>query len=323
MNRKTRPWSRDLKAVVEAEPDPERGLPRESQTFEGEALAVRYANFVRLPHTVFALPFALLGVVYASTVQAVTVTQGVLVIAAFAAARFVAMGFNRIVDRDLDARNPRTRGRELPSGRLSNTQAGVSIVVAGVVFVLCAGLLNRLCILLSPLALLWICLYSYTKRWTGWSHLWLGFSLAIAPVGGYLAVTGAWSEPAWTLLTLAAAVALWVGGFDVFYALQDEGFDRAQGLRSAVVWLGAQRAILAAKLGHGLTLVLLVAFGIGTGLGWVYYSGVAVAAGLLGWEHRLVQPGNLSRLDAAFFTMNGVISIVVFLGALGDRLWSR
>src|SRR3990172_12827826 len=124
MNRKTRPWSRDLKAVVGAEPDPERGLPRESQTFEGEARAVRYANFVRLPHTVFALPFALLGVVYASTVQAVTVTQGVLVIAAFAAARFVAMGFNRIVDRDLDARNPRTQGRELPSGRLSNTQAG-------------------------------------------------------------------------------------------------------------------------------------------------------------------------------------------------------
>src|SRR3990172_4636959 len=118
MNRKTRPWSRDLKAVVGAEPDPERGLPRESQTFAGESLAVRYANFVRLPHTVFALPFALLGVVYASAVEAVTLAQVVLVIVAFAAARFCAMGFNRIVDRDVDAQNPRTKGRELPSGRL-------------------------------------------------------------------------------------------------------------------------------------------------------------------------------------------------------------
>ena len=321
--RKTQPWSPALKPVVEAEPDPERGLPaepREGQTFAGQSLLVRYVNLVKLPHTVFALPFALLGVVYASRETAVTAATAALVIVAFTAARFAAMGFNRIVDRRLDGKNPRTSGRELPMGRLSFGQAVMAVVVAGAIFVLCAGLLNPLCLVLSPVALGWICAYSYSKRWTDWSHLWLGASLGIAPVGGYLAVAGTWSEPAWTLLALAGAVATWVGGFDVFYALQDEVCDRAQGLRSAVVRLGPARSILLAKLGHGLTIALLMLFGIGAGLGWIYYAGIAVATGLMVWEHQLVTPGDLSRLDAAFFTMNGVISAVVFLGALGDRL---
>jgi 4-hydroxybenzoate polyprenyltransferase len=242
-------------------------------------------------------------------------------VVAFTAARFVAMGFNRIVDREIDARNPRTSGRELPAGRLSEGAAWVAVAVAAVVFVVAAGLLNSLCLALSPVALIWICAYSYSKRWTDWSHLWLGLSLAIAPVGGYLAIAGRWSEPAWTLLVLAAAVVTWVAGFDLLYALQDEAVDRAQGLRSAVVRLGQERSILLARLGHGLTVLLLVLFGAGAGLGPVYHAGVAAAAGLLVWEHRLVRPGDLSRLDAAFFTMNGVVSIVVFLGALGDRVW--
>lgn len=321
--RKTQPWSPELKPVVPAEPDPERGLPdqpREGQTFGGQSLLVRYVNLVKLPHTVFALPFALLGVVYASAVSAVTVMDAGLVVVAFTAARFAAMGFNRIVDRQADAVNPRTSRRELPAGRLSLPAAWAAVLAAAAVFIAAAGLLNRLCLLLSPVALGWICTYSFTKRWTSWSHLWLGASLAIAPVGGYLAVVGRWSEPAWTLVLLALAVASWVAGFDVFYSLQDEAFDRAHGLRSAVVRLGQHRSILLAKLGHGLTIALLVLFGIGAGLGVVYYGGVAVAAALLIWEHRLVKAGDLTRLDAAFFTMNGVISIVVFLGALADRL---
>jgi 4-hydroxybenzoate polyprenyltransferase len=169
-------------------------------------------------------------------------------------------------------------------------------------------------------ALAWILAYSYTKRWTHWSHFWLGMALAIAPAGGYLAVAGRWSEPAWTLGMLALAVATWVGGFDVFYALQDEDFDRRHGLKSAIVLLGRARAILAAKLAHGLTIALLLAFGWGAGFGVAYYVGIAVATALLVWEHHLVKPDDLSRLDAAFFSMNGVMSIVVFLGALTDRL---
>jgi 4-hydroxybenzoate polyprenyltransferase len=294
--------------------------PREGQTFGGESLLVRYINFVKLPHTVFALPFALLGVVYASNVAAVTAAKVALVIVAFTAARFAAMGFNRIVDREVDAKNPRTRNRELPSGRMSVRAAGAAVAGGAAVFFAAAGLLNPVCLALSPFALAWILAYSYSKRWTHWSHFWLGSALAIAPAGGYLAVAGQWSDPMWTLVVLALAVATWVGGFDVFYALQDEDFDRRHGLKSAIVLLGRTRAILAAKLAHGLTIALLVVFGAGAGFGPAYYVGIVVAAVLLVWEHRLVKPEDLSRLDAAFFTMNGVMSIVVFLGALVDRL---
>lgn len=157
---------------------------REGQTFAGESLLVRYANFVKLPHTIFALPFALLGLVYASFDHTVTARHGILVLLAFTAARFAAMGFNRIVDREYDRLNPRTWGRELPTGRLSVWQAGWAVAGASIVFVTAAGLLNPLCLALSPLALVWILGYSYTKRFTNWSHLWLGGALAAAPVGG-------------------------------------------------------------------------------------------------------------------------------------------
>ena len=290
------------------------------QTLAGESRLVGYANFVKLPHTVFALPFALLGVVYASWMAPISLRQVILVVVAFTAARFTAMGFNRIVDRQIDGLNPRTHTREIPAGKMSVRQASMAVVVTAMLFVLCAGLLNPLCLLLSPVALVWTLGYSYTKRFTNWSHLWLGGALAIGPVGGYLAITGAWSSPWWTLVVLAVAVLTWVGGFDIFYALQDEEFDRAHGLHSAVVLLGREQSILAGKLLHGVTIVGLVLFGIGVGLGVVYYCGVVVAAVLLAWEHRLVRPTDLSRLDAAFFRMNGIISIVVLLGALGERL---
>lgn len=293
---------------------------REGQTFVGSSLLVRLANFVKLPHTLFALPFALLGVVTASWRYAVTGRAIALVVVAFTAARFVAMGFNRIADRELDGRNPRTRGRELPTGRLTLGQAWVSVGLAAAAFLWAARELNPLCFALSPVALAWVTVYSYTKRFTHWSHLWLGASLAIAPVGGYLAVAGTWSEPWWLLPLVAGAVACWVAGFDIFYALQDEQFDRAEGLRSGVVRLGAARAILAAKVLHGVAIVALAGFGAGAGLGWLYYAGVLTGAGVIAWEHRLVRPGDLSRLDAAFFTANGIVSIVVFLGALGDRV---
>ena len=293
---------------------------REGQTFAGESLLVRYINFVKLPHTLFALPFALLGIVVASYRKPVTWRHVVLVTIAFTAARFVAMGFNRIADRRLDARNPRTQGRELPASRLTLSQAWAAVLGAMVLFLWSAWALNPLCAALAPIALLWIAIYSYTKRFTHWSHVWLGVSLAIAPVGGYVAVTGQWSDPWWLLVLIALAVVCWVAGFDIFYALQDEAFDRAERLRSLVVRLGQPRAIRVAKLLHGLTIVALVAFGSSAGLGVPYYAGIGIGAGLILWEHQLVRPGDLSRLDAAFFTANGIVSIVVFLGALVDRI---
>ena len=293
---------------------------REGQTFAGESLLVRYANFVKLPHTVFALPFALLGMLVASRETALTWRVTALVALAFTCARFVALGFNRIADRELDARNPRTRARELPAGRLTLTQAWIAVTLAAALFLWTAWALNPLCLALAPPALVFICAYSYAKRFTVWSHLWLGLADGIATPAGYLAVTGRWSEPWWLLPVGALAVTLWVGGFDVFYALQDEAFDRAERLHSLVVRLGQNRAIGAAKVLHGLALVALVGFGVGAGLGIAYYAGVSVGAALIAWEHRLVKPGDLSRLNAAFFTLNGIVSIVVLLGALIDRV---
>jgi 4-hydroxybenzoate polyprenyltransferase len=293
---------------------------REGQTFGGESLLVRYINFVKLPHTIFALPFALLGVVIASRQAAVTWRMVGLVAVAFTAARFVAMGFNRIADRAIDALNPRTRGRELPSGRLSLAQAWIAVVFAAAVFVWAAAALNPLCLALSPVALAVVMLYSYAKRFTWWSHVWLGLGDAIAGPAGYLAVTGRWSEPWWVLVVLAGAVTCWIAGFDVFYALPDEAFDRDAGLHSAVVRFGRARSILFAKVLHGITILALVWLGWAIGLGWPYYAGVTIGAAILAWEHRLVRPDDLSRLDAAFFTANGIVSVVVFLGALVDRL---
>jgi 4-hydroxybenzoate polyprenyltransferase len=286
----------------------------------GRSLVVRYLNFVKLPHTLFALPFALVGVVAGSLVAPIQWTTVGLVVLAFTSARWVALAFNMVADRRFDALNPRTRLRELPRGALSLAQAWISIGVAAVVFLASAALINPLCRALGPVALAWVMTYSLSKRFTSWPHLWLGLSLAIAPVGGYLAITGRWSDPWWVLLAITVAVATWVAGFDIYYALPDEGFDRQMGLRSAVVRLGVTRSILAARLLHGITIPALVAFGIGAGFGTWYFVGVAAAAAILVYEHRLVRPNDLSRLNAAFFTMNAVMSATVFFFAMVDRV---
>lgn len=293
---------------------------REGQTFDGASLLVRFANFVKLPHTLFALPFALVGATLASYVAPVRWTALAWIVVAFTAARFAAMGFNRIVDREIDARNPRTAGRELPSGAITTGQAAFAVAVASGIFFWAAWRLNPLCAALSPVALGWVFLYSYTKRFTRWSHLVLGFSLAIAPVGGYLAVTGAWSTPWWMLLVLATAVATWVAGFDILYALQDHTFDLAHGLHSIPVSLGRAGAVRLSRAMHAVTVVALAVVGWSAGGGVLYAAGVLVAAALLVYEHRLVTPDDLSRLDAAFFAMNGILSIAFFAFVLAERL---
>jgi 4-hydroxybenzoate polyprenyltransferase len=286
---------------------------REGQTLRGRGLLLRHANLVRLPHTVFALPFALVGVVLASYVAPITLSDVIWVVVAFTTARFAAMGFNRIVDREIDARNPRTRSREIPSGTMSVREAGVAVAIASAMFFAAAWQLNTLCLILSPLALGWVLFYSYTKRFTRWSHLVLGVGLSIAPVGGYLAITGHWSDPWWMLIALAIAVATWVGGFDILYALQDVSFDRENGLYSVPSTFGEANALGIARVLHFTTVAALGVAGLGAGAGVLYYAGILVAGLLLLYEHSLVKADDLSRLDAAFFTMNGVISIV-FLG---------
>ena len=292
----------------------------DGQVLTGSGRLAAYANFVKVAHTVFALPFTVVGIVTASLRYPLTARTVALAVLAFGAARFAGMGFNRIVDVRFDALNPRTAIRELPSGRMSLVEGWGLVILMSAVFLVAAALLNPLCLKLAPVALLWICGYSYTKRFTSLSHLWLGWGLAIAPVGGYLAVAGEWSTPWWMLLLLAGSVACWVAGFDIIYALQDESFDRVQGLKSIPERLGARNAIAVARMLHIFAIMLLTAFWASSRFGWVLVAAIGVAASILIWEHRLVRADDYSKLDTAFFTMNGIISAVVALGAVIDRV---
>ncbi len=293
----------------------------EGQTIAGGSRIVRYANFVKLPHTVFALPFALVGVTLASYHAPVSYVVIGWVVLAFTAARFAAMGFNRIVDRVYDAKNPRTAMREIPSGTMDVKEAKLLVIAAVLLFEFAAWNLNLLCYMLSPFALTWVLCYSFTKRFTRWSHLVLGLGLGIAPVGGYLAVTGIWSDPWWMLVALAAAVMCWTGGFDILYALQDIDFDRANGLHSLPAKVGAKESLVIARGLHVMTIVLLSAVGYAAGEGVLYDVGLGVAAALLVFEHSLVHADDVSKVDKAFFTVNMALSATFFAFVLAQRLW--
>jgi len=286
----------------------------DGQLLKGSSRLAAYANFVKVAHTVFALPFAVVGMAIASRVVPLDWRKVLLAGLAFASARFAAMGFNRIVDLRYDALNPRTAGRELPSGRMTLVEARILVLLMAALFLACCALINPLCLALAPFALAWLTGYSFTKRFTPLCHLWLGGALAMAPVGGYLALTGAWSTPWWMLTVLALGVVSWVAGFDVLYSLQDEDFDRSHGLKSMTVWLGARGAITVARVMHIVAIAAFALIGGTTSMGSAYEAAVVVAGVLLIWEHRMVRPGDYSRLDAAFFTMNGVISGVIMLG---------
>lgn len=302
---------------------------REGQTFHGTSLASRYASFVKLPHTLFALPFAGVGAILASYtyVENVTLQNVGLILIAFTSARFAAMGFNRIVDRRHDALNPRTKMREIPAGRLTLAQAWIAVSFASFLFIFASFALNKLCGYLSPVALAWIFFYSYTKRFTSFAHTVLGLSLGIAPVGAYLAISGEWSQPWYALLMLAGAVMCWVAGFDVVYALQDLHFDREHKLHSIPARFGMQRSLNIARTLH---VVAVIAFGSVVifelfPVGPLYATGVGIMAGLLLYEHRLVSglhagQLDLATIDRAFFKINVVISTTFFTCALLDRI---
>lgn len=273
-------------------------------------------EMIKWEHSIFALPFALCGAMLAAN-GLPSLHQLVWIIVAMVAARSAAMAFNRLADAAIDAANPRTRTRALPAGQLTPAFVATFVVVASAVFILAAGELNRLALWLSPVALAVLLLYSYTKRFTRWSHLVLGFALGIAPAAAWIAVRGS-LDP--RILWLTAAVMFWVGGFDILYACQDFEFDRQTGLHSIPGFLGIRRALWMARGFHIIMLLLLVALLWSFGLGWIAVVGVVVVAALLGYEHSLVSSQDLSKLNAAFFTMNGVISVLFFFFVGGDLL---
>jgi 4-hydroxybenzoate polyprenyltransferase len=272
---------------------------------------------IKFEHTIFALPFALMGLVYAAEGVPDARTLGWILVA-MVGARTAAMAFNRIADRTIDALNPRTRQRALPAGLLTVRQMATLMAGAIVAFVYAAWQLNWLCFWLSPVALAIILGYSYSKRFTPLSHYWLGLSLGIAPSASWIAVRGTLELPP-ILLTLA--VALWVAGFDILYSLQDYEFDKQYGLRSLPETLGKAQAIAVSRLSHLLCIGLFALAGYTLQVGWLYYVGVAFAALMLAYEQSLVKPDDLSKLDLAFFTMNGYVSIGLFLFSLLERMW--
>jgi 4-hydroxybenzoate polyprenyltransferase len=274
---------------------------------------------IKWEHSVFALPFALCGALLAAH-GLPTARQLIWIVVAMVAARSAAMAFNRWADASIDAANPRTQSRALPAGALSAGFVVGFVALSAGVFVLAASQLNRLALALSPVALAVVLLYSYTKRFTRWSHLILGVALGIAPAAAWIAVSGSLDR---RILLLTAAVTFWVGGFDVLYSCQDHDFDREAGLHSIPRYLGIAGALWTARFFHVLMLVLLLVLVMVFGLGKLAFGGVAVVALLLLYEHSLVSPRDLSKLNAAFFTMNGVISVVFLCFLAGDVLLRR
>ncbi|MDP2312921.1 MAG: UbiA-like polyprenyltransferase [Pseudomonadota bacterium] len=274
----------------------------------GSTIAV-YGRMIKFSHSIFAMPFALASALLASRVTPVAWSTFGLIVVCMVLARSFAMGVNRIVDRHFDAKNPRTAIREIPSGQMGLGAARAITAVAAILFVVTAAVLNPVCGALSPVALVIVGGYSYAKRFTALVHLWLGVALGLAPVAAWIAVTGTVS---WVAVVLAAAVMTWVAGFDILYSLQDEDFDRGQGLRSVPVALGQVGALWVSGGLHVVTVGLLASLPFLVPLGWAYWLGWALITGVLAYEHSLVKPGDLSRIDKAFFDLNGYVSLLFF-----------
>jgi len=278
--------------------------------------AALFARLVKLEHTVFALPFAYVGAFLA--VGGVPSAHDLLwITVAMVGARSLAMALNRLIDAGIDARNPRTAGRELPSGKLTIGAVLAFCAASLAVFLVAVWQLDPVVRWLWPIPVAAFVIYPYLKRFTWLCHLWLGAVDALAPIGGWVAVKGNLPWQAWAL---GGAVGAWVAGFDLLYALFDIEVDRAQGLHSWATRFGERGAFTGARFLHVATVALLVAVGLGLSVGWGYWLGVACVALLLAYEHSLVRPGDLRRLDAAFFTMNGVISVAFFAFVLADAL---
>jgi 4-hydroxybenzoate polyprenyltransferase len=279
----------------------------------------RYARLVALPHTIFALPFALGAAALAWKTHAITFSlmRLGLIVVAVAAARTAAMAFNRVVDHEFDAANPRTQGRELPRGAVSRPGAIAVVIASCAVFVVTAALLGRWPLILAPVALAILLGYSLAKRFTWATHLWLGLALAGAPMGAWIAIT---NDFGWAPLAIGLSVMGWVAGFDIIYSCQDQAFDRARGLGSIPARFGIARALTLSRALHTFAVVGLITFGILLHLSLIYFAGVAVIAVTLVYEQRLVSPTDLSRVDKAFFDLNGYVSLAFAIAAIVEAL---
>jgi 4-hydroxybenzoate polyprenyltransferase len=283
--------------------------------------AATYFSLVKFSHTIFAMPFALIGFFLGSKAAAAQLTTRplpylfLLVLACMVFARSAAMAFNRYLDRAFDALNPRTAIREIPAGIVKPKQALWFTICMALLFIICTWCINPLCFALSPLALLVILGYSYTKRFTPLCHLVLGIGLSLAPIGAYLAVTG---QFAWLPLLFSAAVICWVSGFDIIYALQDVDFDQSQHLYSIPAWLGKQQALNVSRLLHVVSVIFIIAAGYVGDFGWLYVVGAAFYGGLLVYQQLVVSPQDLSRVNLAFMTLNGIASVVFSVFVLSD-----
>jgi 4-hydroxybenzoate polyprenyltransferase len=267
-----------------------------------------WGSFVRFSHSVFALPFALTGALLAARTQPVGWREVVWIVLAMVSARSAAMGFNRLADAAWDARNPRTAMREIPRGVISRRQAVGFVVLSSAVFVLAAGQLNTLCLVLSPVALAIVFWYSLAKRYTAWTQAFLGLAMAVAPVGGWLAAGG---RGGWEPWLLALAIGLWVGGFDILYACQDLSFDRAHGLKSIPVRFGVARSLAISRLMHAGAVAAMAAIAAVAPLGPLYLAGVAAVGVMLAYEQSLVSVGDLTQVKRAF-DLNGYVGLMYF-----------
>lgn len=268
-----------------------------------------YLRMIKFSHSIFALPFALTSAVIAS--EGIPPGKTLFwIIVAMVSARTAAMGLNRVIDREIDRANPRTARREIPSGKVRPVEAIIFVAISISLLVLSAYMLNPLCFKLSPLAIVFIILYSYTKRFTWLSHFILGITISAAPIGAWIAVTGSLDL---RIIPMGIAVVFWLAGFDILYALQDIDFDRSYGLFSIPSRFGIKRSITLSRLCHLIAYLLLMYSGLVLHLSYPYYIGMMITAGLFIYEHSLVKPDDLSKLDMAFFNMNGYISVTVFL----------
>jgi len=288
---------------------------------EKSALQV-YLEMIKFEHSIFALPFALIGMMWGSMSLTGSAWPGGrifgLVILAMVSCRSAAMAWNRIADRDIDAINPRTQSRAIPAGMLKLGQAQAFFYGSCAIFLVCAWLLNPLALALSPVALFVTLFYSATKRFTPLCHFVLGLSLGIAPAAAWIASTGRLDPP---ILPLVFAVLFWTTGFDLIYSLQDEEFDRDNGLRSIPQTIGKKKALLLSRACHLGAVILLAVTGVAVAAGPIYFVGVACAAILLAYEQSLVKPDDLSRVNMAFFTLNGFVSLGMFAFVLADLIW--
>lgn len=279
---------------------------------------VTYGRMIKFSHSVFALPFAFSGAALAALEAEIRLAQVFWIAVAMVGARSAAMGFNRLVDREMDAANPRTASRELPKGLISPGAVRALIAISSAALILAAWRLNPLCFALSPVALGIVFFYSYTKRFTWATQFFLGLALSVAPIGAWIAIAGSLDPE---ILLLGGAVLAWVSGFDIIYACQDVEFDRGHGVNSIPQRFGVLRGLAIARALHAISFLLMVAVGARFGLGVIYAAGLVVVVGLMVYEHRLVKPDDFSRLGVAFMNVNAAISAVFFVFTLGDVLW--